>query len=362
MSEPLHIVFLGLSVTSSWGNGHATNYRALMKYLTRRGHAVTFLERDVEWYARNRDLPCPPHGTTHLYSSLDELRDVHRREVEDADVVVVGSYVPDGTNVGRWALATAHGITAFYDIDTPVTLAALVEGDCTYLAPELVPQFDLYLSFTAGPSLHVLEQRWGARAAHAFHCMVDQEDYVPADVPVRWDLGYLGTYGRDRHPSLRRFLLDPARQLPGARFAIVGPQYPDVARWPSNVEHVDHLPPLEHPRFYSAQRFTLNVTRRDMVSAGWSPSVRLFEAAACGVPIISDCWKGIEDYFTPGDEILLARTTGDVIRLLGDVRSEQRDRIAAAARSRVLRQHTADHRAGELEHHVRAAAVRRVRQ
>jgi spore maturation protein CgeB len=362
MTEPLHIVFLGLSVTSSWGNGHATNYRALMKYLSRRGHSVTFLERDVEWYASNRDLPRPPHGATHLYRSLDELRDIHRHEIEDADAVVVGSYVPDGIEVGRWVTGTARGITAFYDIDTPVTLATLAAGSCDYLAPELIPQFDLYLSFTAGPTLHVLEQRWGARAAHAFHCMVDHEEYAPVEMPRRWELGYLGTYGADRHATLRRLLLEPARRLPDSLFAIAGPQYPDVARWPSNVEHTEHLPPVEHPRFYSAQRFTLNVTRRDMVRAGWSPSVRLFEAAACGVPIISDHWKGIDDYLTPGLEILLARTTSDIVRLLHDVDAEQRERIADAARTRVLRQHTADERAGELEHHVRTAAGRRVRQ
>ena len=352
--SPLHVVFVGLSVTSSWGNGHATNYRGLMKALVERGHTVTFLERDVEWYAAHRDLPHPPYGRTHLYGSVDELRDRHADEVADADLVVVGSYVPDGIEVGAWVTAVATGVTAFYDIDTPVTLAALEDGTCAYLSAELVGRFDLYLSFTAGPTLQVLERRWGARSAQAFHCMVDPDAYTPLDEPERWVLGYLGTYSSDRQPALDRLLIEPARRLAGQTFAVAGPQYPAVETWPANVEHIDHLPPAEHAGFYGAQRFTLNVTRADMVRAGHSPSVRLFEAAACGVPVISDRWAGIEDYFVPGREILLADTTADVVALLAGTDDEERRRIGAAARRRVLAAHTADHRVQELERHVHA--------
>jgi spore maturation protein CgeB len=353
-AAPLHVVFVGLSVTSSWGNGHATNYRGLMKSLVARGHTVTFLERDVEWYAAHRDLPHPPHGTTHLYGSVDELRDRHAEEIAGADLVVVGSYVPDGIEVGTWVTSVAEGVTAFYDIDTPVTLAALEDGTCAYLSPALIGRFDLYLSFTAGPTLQVLEQRWGARSAHAFHCMVDPDAYPPLAEPERWALGYLGTYSRDRQPAVDRLLIEPARALADHAFAIAGPQYPDVDTWPPNVFHVDHLPPADHPAFYGAQRFTLNVTRADMVRAGHSPSVRLFEAAACGVPVISDRWSGIEEYFEPDREILLADTSADVLTFLTTIDDERRASIGAAARRRVLAAHTADHRVEELERHVHA--------
>ena len=348
----MKIVMLGLSITSSWGNGHATNYRALVRALVRRGHDVTFLERDVPWYAANRDLARPPYGTTNLYASVEELRDTHRDVVRDADLVMVGSYVPDGIAVGTWATEHARGATAFYDIDTPVTLAALERGACDYLDATLVPRFDVYLSFTGGPTLERIERQWGARAARPFYCMVDEEAYAPVDVDRRWELGYLGTYGADRQPALDRLLIDVARRRPGHAFTVAGPQYPDVASWPANVEHRDHLAPPEHPAFYSAQRFTVNVTRADMVRAGWSPSVRLFEAAACGVPVITDAWEGLDHFFVPGREIVIATSTEEVLHVLDTFDESRRDAMANAARARVLREHTAERRAEELEQHV----------
>jgi spore maturation protein CgeB len=352
----MRIVVLGLSITSSWGNGHATNYRGLLKALHGRGHDVLFLERDVPWYAGQRDLPCPPYGRTELYGSLDELRDRFTEGVAGADVVVVGSYVPEGVEVGRWVTAVATGVTAFYDIDTPITLASLSRGDCGYLVPELVPAYDLYLSFTGGPTLRRIETTYGAPRARAFYCMVDAGAYAPAEVPVRWDLGYLGTYSDDRQPVLERLLLEPAARLGHRRFVVGGPQYPPTISWPANVERIAHLPPSEHNRFYNAQRLTLNVTRADMVEAGWSPSVRLFEAAACGVPVVSDWWDGLDTFFRPGTEILVAGSTEDVVRYLDEMDPEHRAGIGSAARRRVLSAHTAEHRATELEDHV--AAVR----
>jgi spore maturation protein CgeB len=361
VTTPLDIVLIGLSVTSSWGNGHATNYRGLMKELDRRGHRVTFLERDVEWYAAQRDLPQPPYGHTHLYGSVEELHDRHADVVHDADLVVVGSYVPDGIDVARWVTCHAAGVTAFYDIDTPVTLANLAAGTCSYLAPESIAEFDLYLSFTGGPTLGLLERRWGARRAEAFYCMVDEEAYAPAEVATDWTLGYLGTYSADRQPALDALLLEPAASLAEQRFVVAGPQYPATGTWPANVEHVAHLAPAEHPAFYSAQRFTLNITRADMVRAGWSPSVRLFEAAACATPIISDVWPGIDQFFVPGEEILLVDSAAQVTALLRDVTDTQRLRMARAARAKVLREHTAARRAEQLEQHAVALLDSRAR-
>ena len=356
----MKVVFLGLSVTSSWGNGHATNYRALMRALTARGHDVTFLERDVPWYAAQRDLPEPPWGRTFLYGGVDELRADHASEVRDADLVVVGSYVPDGVAVGNWVADEARGVAAFYDIDTPVTLAKLEAGDDEYLAPELVPRFDLYLSFTGGPTLRTLEERFGARLARAFYCLVDADMYAPdREAEPRLDLGYLGTYSDDRQPQLERLLLEPARLLPERRFAVAGPQYPADVEWPPNVERTDHLAPADHPAFYAAQRFALNVTRAAMRRAGWSPSVRLFEAAACAVPVISDHWPGIEAIFTPGEEILLAHSADQVVELLTTVGDAERRTIGERARERVLREHTAERRVEQLEELYEEAGARR---
>jgi spore maturation protein CgeB len=348
---------LGLSITSSWGNGHATNYRALVKALARRGHEVMFFERDVPWYADNRDLPEPPWGATYLYGSSDELFGNYASEVRSADVVVVGSYVPDGIAVAEWVLDTANGVTAFYDIDTPVTLAALDAGTYEYISPALIPRFDLYLSFTGGATLEVLRDRFGAAHPEAFPCMVDTDEYAPQRLEFRWDLGYLGTYSADRQPALERLLLEPARRRPDFRFVVAGPQYPEDIMWPENVEHVDHLPPSGHAAFYCRQRFTLNVTRADMVSAGWSPSVRLFEAGACATPVISDRWAGLDAFFRPGREILVADDADDVLAVLDHVDEDWRHRVGIAARERVLNAHTATHRAIQLEAAVHKRSV-----
>ncbi|CAA9472619.1 MAG: Spore_germination_protein_CgeB [uncultured Solirubrobacteraceae bacterium] len=354
----MRIVILGLSITSSWGNGHATNYRALMRALTERGHDVLFLERDMPWYAAQRDLPQPPWGTTRLYGSLDELRARHGDAVRDADAVIVGSYVPDGIAAGEWVTATARGVPVFYDIDTPVTLAALQRGDCAYLAPQLVPAYRVYLSFTGGPTLRRIEDELGSPCARAFHCLVDPDAYPLLDVPLRWDLGYLGTYSPDRQPALERLLLEPARREPSLRCVVAGPQYPDEIDWPSNVQRIEHLAPAEHPAFYAAQRFTVNVTRADMVAAGWSPSVRLFEAAACAVPVISDDWDGIETFFAAGSEILIACEPRDVLLALANISEPARRAIGRRARERVLAGHTAKARAAELERTIEEAVTR----
>jgi spore maturation protein CgeB len=353
--DRLRLVLLGLSITSSWGNGHATNYRGLVRALAGRGHDVLFLERDVPWYADNRDLPRPPWGRTELYGSPAELRDRFADEVAEADLVVVGSFVPDGIAVAAWVLGTARGAVAFYDIDTPVTMSALERGSCEYLTPSLASRFDLYLSFTGGPTLARLESRFGVRRARAFHCFVDPDAYAPRAVEERWVLGYLGTYSDDRQPAVERLLLEPARARPHLRFAVAGPQYPTELRWPANVDRIEHLAPPEHPGFYAAQRFTLNVTRADMRRAGWSPSVRLFEAAACAVPVVSDWWEGLDRFFRPGREILVEDPLGHLERVPPDRARE----IGEAARARVLAEHTAEHRADQLEAELEALAAAR---
>jgi spore maturation protein CgeB len=254
---------------------------------------------------------------------------------------------------------TARGVTAFYDIDTPVTLARLAAGTADYISPELVRRYDLYLSFTGGPTLRRLETTLGARAAHALYCSSDPEMYRPEPTTQRWALGYLGTYSADRQPVLDELLLRPARRAPGEAYVVAGSLYPESIVWPENVERIAHLAPAEHRRFYNAQAFTLNVTRADMVAAGYSPSVRLFEAAACGTPIVSDYWEGLESFFEPGREILIARSAEDFERFHRDLSPAARRAIGARARARVLSAHTAAHRAAQLESYAADAVARR---
>jgi spore maturation protein CgeB len=346
----LDIVVVGLSITSSWGNGHAVTYRGLLKELAQRGHAITFLERDAPWYADNRDLPKPPYARVHLYKSVAALKERFAPEIRRADMVIVGSFVPDGIEVGRWVTREAGGVTAFYDIDTPVTLARLAQGEAAYVDADLIRSYDLYLSFTGGPVLDLLERAYGARRARALYCSVDPGEYfAEPEIEPRWDFGYMGTYSDDRQPTLTRLLIEPARRWKAGRFVVAGPKYPERLRWPANVERIEHLAPARHRAFYNAQRYTLNVTRADMIRLGWSPSVRLFEAAACATPIVSDWWEGLDSLLKPDEEILIARDGSDALRILREMPDLERRRIGLAAQARVLAGHTAAHRAKELE-------------
>lgn len=345
----MKIVILGLSITSSWGNGHATTYRSLMRELARRGHDVLFLERDQPWYAANRDLPQPPFGRTEIYRSVAELKRSFAEEITGADCVIIGSFVPEGKIIGEWVTRSVSCVTAFYDIDTPITLEKIARDDCDYLSADLIARYDLYLSFTGGPTLELIEQEYGSPMARPLFCSVDPAHYFPERRKEKWALGYLGTFGKDRQAKLNSLLLAPATMWPAGRFVVAGPQYPKAIRWPANVERMTHLSPAEHRGFYNSQRFTLNVTRAAMVRAGFSPSVRLFEAAACGTPIISDDWPGLKTLFRPGEEILVAKDAGEVLEILLELPEQVARDIGARARDRVLEEHTSSHRAAELE-------------
>lgn len=345
----MKIVFYGLTITSSWGNGHATTYRSLCKALARRGHRIHFIEKDVEWYRSNRDLPAPEFCKVQLYDQWDRsLLQVSK----DADAIVVGSHFPDAIIATYALLEAGYGPILFYDIDTPVTLAELMSrGKTEYLDPALIPEYDAYLSFTGGPALQTLEQIFGSPHAVGFYCSVDPSLHkrTEVDLAYRCDLSYLGTYAPDRQRKLMHFLNGAARLMPLASFLVAGPQYPENLPWRPNVRRLDHVAPAQHPAFYSSSRFTLNLTRSDMVAAGYSPSVRLFEASACGAAILSDSWEGLDTFFTPGSEILVPRDEYDVARILRETSEEEVERIGLAARERVLAEHTADHRALEFE-------------
>lgn len=347
----INIVVFGLSITSSWGNGHATTYRSLLKALAARGHNITFFEKDVPWYAAHRDMPEPSFCRTVLYSDLDELED-HITTLAQADLIIMGSYVQQAGELADKITPLAPPCFAFYDIDTPVTLAKLAKGDYEYLHPTMIPRFDVYLSFTGGPLLNKLEYDYGAQRARALYCSVDPELYYPLDVanisPKPYALGYLGTYSDDRQPTVEELFIEPARANSELRFNLAGSQYPRDVRWPDNVEVHEHVPPQKHCEFYNTQRFTLNVTRRDMISAGYSPSVRLFEAAACGTPIISDYWQGLDSFFEIGNEILIARTRDDVTNHLA-MPEDERLAMGRRLREKVMHGHTSAHRAQELE-------------
>jgi spore maturation protein CgeB len=348
----LKIVIFGLSITSSWGNGHATTFRALARALHRRGHRIVFYERDLEWYASNRDMPEPPFCTVKLYENWQAIRKQALQDLADADVAMVGSYFPDGLQAIDDVLNSKVPAKTFYDIDTPITVAQLREsGGTSYLRAEQIPGFDVYFSFTGGPMLAEIELRFGARRAVPLYCSFDPDEYRKFGVNKRFacDLSYMGTYAPDRQPKLEEFLCDPARRLPDMNFMVAGPQYPNTIAWPTNVRRIVHLNPRWHARFYSSSRFTLNVTRRDMVQAGYSPSVRLFEAAACASTIVSDNWPGLDEFFEPGQEILLPAASHDVVRFLREGDLLEMKKVGERAQQRVLAEHTSEKRAEQFE-------------
>lgn len=350
----MKIVAFGLSITSAWGNGHATTFRALFEALHRRGHDILFFEKDVEWYKSNRDLPEPRFCKLRLYTNWSEVVSELRRALLDADVGLVGSYFPDGVAAIDELFESRTSVKAFYDIDTPVTIAGLrQQGHTEYLNAEQIPGFDVYFSFTGGPILTEIETRFGARSAVPLYCSFDPREYRRFTVNKRFacDLSYMGTYAPDRQAKVEELLLRAAERLPKKKFIVAGPQYPKEIKWPKNVGRIVHLNPRWHARFYSSSRLTLNVTRRDMVIAGYSPSVRLFEAAACGAAMISDNWPGLEEFFTPGREILLPIDAEDVVRHLSLEDAELRA-IGDAAQERVLAVHTSEARARQFENAI----------
>ncbi|MBV9145484.1 MAG: glycosyltransferase [Acidobacteria bacterium] len=354
----MKIVVFGLSISSAWGNGHATTFRALLGALRRRGHEIVFYEKDVEWYGSNRDLPSPECCRLRLYSDWEEIIGEVRKQLSTCDAAVVGSYFPDGIVAIRELFESGVSVKTFYDIDTPITIAGLRQhGETPYLKASHVAEFDVYFSFTGGPLLGEIQKQFGARRAVPLYCAFDPRIYRRFRINKRFacDLSYMGTYAPDRQAKLEQLLLTPAQRCNNSKFIVAGPQYPKDVIWPRNVRRIVHLNPRWHARFYSSSRLTLNVTRREMIIAGHSPSVRLFEAAACGAAIVSDNWPGLDSFFKPGREILLPLDHEDVIQYLSLSDSELR-RIGNAAQERVLAEHTSEVRAGQFEDAIAAAA------
>lgn len=343
----MRIVIFGLAVSSSWGNGHAALWRGLIRALHGMGHHVTFFERDVPYYAEHRDLSAFPGGELVLYPEWNDAQ--ARRSIEAADVAMVTSYCPDALAATELVLESKV-LRCFYDLDTPVTLARLDAGErVDYIGPHGLRGFDCVLSYTGGRALDLLKTRLGAARVVPIYGSVDPEMYRPGTPAPQYEaaLSYLGTYAEDRQPALERLFVQPARLRPASRFVIGGALYPKHFPWTDNIHFVRHLPPAEHMSFYASSRITLNVTRTAMAAMGWCPSGRLFEAAACGVPILSDVWDGLDAFFEPGQDILVARSTGDVMAAL-DLPWDARRDVARRARARVLDEHTAGHRARQM--------------
>jgi spore maturation protein CgeB len=345
------LTFIGLTISSSWGNGHATPYRALLRGLAARGCELVFYERDVHYYYERRDLADCDYCRLELYADWDQVRARALRDVADSDAVILGSFVAQGARIADDLLALHRPLRVFYDLDTPVTLARLAQGKRDHLRADQLREFDLVLSFTGGGTLDVLARDHGARLARPLYGCVDPDLYrrTAKRAHFRSDLSYMGTYSADRQEKLDALFLEPARRRPRKLFLLAGALYPWEwgPYWPRNVARMEHVAPGDHPAFYSSSRLTLNLTRSTMATYGYCPSGRFFEAAACGTPIVSDTWEGIETFFRDGEEIFLADGPGDVLAAM-DRTDAELARVAARARERTLAEHTGAHRAEQL--------------
>jgi spore maturation protein CgeB len=355
----MKLVVFGLSISSAWGNGHATLWRALCRALGLAGHRVVFYERDQPWYAAARDPLAIAGLDVVLHRDWAEARARAARDLREADAAIVTSYCADGPAAAAMVMDAGRPLRVFYDLDTPVTLARLAAGERpAYLPDSGLAGFDLVLSYTGGAALDRLRRELGARHVAPLYGSVDPEAHHPAPPVAAYaaDLSYLGTYAVDRQPAVERLFVEPARCRPARRFVIGGAQYPRDFPWTDNIHFVRHLPPAEHPAFFSSARLTLNVTRRDMAAFGWCPSGRLFEAAACGTPVLTDAWAGLEAFYRPGEEIVVAHDTEAALAAL-DMEEAERLRIARRARERTLAEHTGAHRAAQMLAALEAASA-----
>jgi spore maturation protein CgeB len=345
------ITIFGLTISSSWGNGHATPYRAILKALHRRGHRIHFYEKDVAYYAAHRDLARPNFCELHLYSDWREVRGDALCQAEDSDVVLCASFCPEGAQIVDEALDIEGPLKAFYDLDTPVTLSKLERGETEYLRPDQIPEFDLYLSFTGGATLEKLTNRWEARLAVPLYGCVDAALHkrVASRPEFACDLSYMGTYAADRQRKLEELFLEPSHRLAERSFVLAGSLYPWQWQWPQNVRRIEHVTPADHSALYSSSRLTLNITRSEMARWGYCPSGRFFEAAACRTPILTDWFEGLDSFFDVGDypELLVANSSEDAIAAINLPDSELQ-KIAARARERTLSEHTGERRAEQL--------------
>jgi spore maturation protein CgeB len=345
----MKITIFGLTLSSSWGNGHATPYRAIIRALARLGHQVHFFEKDVPYYSSRRDFDSCDYCQLTLYSDWANVRRRALSVAADSDVVITASFLPEGQLINEEILDLNSPLHVFYDLDTPVTLNGLRQGNVEYLKADQIPEFDLLLSFTGGKSLAALEEEYRAHMVRPLYGCVDPDDYsrVLPIAKFQCDLSYMGTYSPDRQAKVDELLLEPSRRHPEKQFLLAGSLYPWSWVWPENVRRMDHVAPADHARFYSSSRLTLNITRGQMSANGWCPSGRFFEAAACGTPLITDSWEGLDSFFDPQSQLVVVNSAEDVETALGSPDAELQS-MAAQARQRTLDEHTGTVRAHQL--------------
>jgi spore maturation protein CgeB len=358
----MNIAFFASSLVSAYWNGAATYYRGIVRALHGCGHRVTFYEPDAFNRQQHRDLDDPDWAEVVVYSS--EGMDHVRRCIDDtrgADLIIKASGVGVFDELLEAAvvdLKRSSNVVAFWDVDAPATLDRVHSNPADAFAP-LIPRYDLILTYGGGPPVVRAYEQLGARKCVPIYNALDTATHYPVDPDPRFegDLGFLGNRLPDREARVEEFFLKPAHLLPQHRFIIGGNGWHDRHDMPANVKNVGHVYTRDHNAFNCTPRAVLNVNRQSMARYGYSPATRVFEAAGAGACLITDAFEGVDEFFEPDEEILVARDGEEVAQQLQSLTPNLAREIGQAALRRVLADHTYDQRVELLEQVLNGATV-----
>ncbi|CAN5654861.1 glycosyltransferase [soil metagenome] len=356
----MRLTFFGSSLVSSYWNGAATYYRGLLRALAGRGHRITFCEPDAYGRQQNRDLAEDPE-----YARVVVYRSEAERDALIETAFAESDWVVKCSGVGVWdaelemAIAERSGgevQTSFWDVDAPATLARIA-ADPADPFHTCIPRYDHIFTYGGGPPVVTAYEGRGARVCTPVYNGLDPEEHRPLErnAEPEWDLLFMGNRLPDREARVEEFFLRAAALCPEARFALGGEGWGDKPM-PENVTRLGHVPTARHNEVNASARLVLNIHRVSMVENGWSPATRMFEAAGAAACQVTDVWRGIEEFFTPGEEILLAADAEAVVRLVRETDARAARRIGEAAHRRALTSHTYEQRAVLVDRILRSQA------
>lgn len=350
-ADPIDLVIIGRSVLSSFENPTADLYRGLINQLAQHGHRTTFLEKAYTGPQQPvRDMLRSPYCEVWTYLNTEDLLDQYTPVIQSADVVLLGSGVDDAERIAIWIASEARGLKVYYDTDLAKTIENLqkaeIAGDC--LSCRTIGNFNLFLSTTGGPTLEKLAEENELAFARPLYESVDPYTFYRTDADKSYDLGFIGNFKPDRAELLEKTLLGPAQFTPNRRFSLAGGGYQVTNDWPSNVTYLEYLPQANVVDFYNRQRCSLVLSRTDRRSMGFTPTKRLLAAAACGVPVLTDNWEGLDYFLEPNREVFCVNDRESVLSALYGTDEAHRNRVGTEARKRILEQHTISHRANQL--------------
>lgn len=347
----MRIAFFGSSLVSAYWNGAATYYRGIIRALYNAGHEVTFYEPDAYERQAHRDIADPEWAEVVVYSADEASVDRVLGVARDADVLVKASGVgvfDDLLEAEIARLKTPYNTVIFWDVDAPATLERVFNNPNDPFRA-LIPQYDLILTYGGGNPVVDAYARLGARQCAPIYNGFDPDTHhpVPPDARFIADLSFLGNRLPDREARVEHFFLTPASQLPEHHFILGGSGWGDRAMSP-NMNYVGHVYTRDHNAFNCSPLAVLNISRESMAQYGFSPATRVFEAAGAGACLITDEWVGIEQFFEPDHELLVAASGDQVVALLKALTPERARAIGEAALRRALAEHTYAHRVEQV--------------